>query len=145
MQRTSLCNGHYFKVPMVSSVEWFHCIFILHSFQWCDNKTLEHLMYAKGGWVGLFCFLTNIFQISLKYLPNIVILCFQFVKFPWEKYMLRVDEDGRMLCLSWQRMFIFSNTNVIEKSDICWQKFLTSFNSITKSTCCSVRLNMMKR
>ena len=47
-----------------------------------------------------YCILTNIFQITFKYLQNIVRLCFHFVKFPWEKYnMLGADEDGRMLFL----------------------------------------------
>ena len=137
MQRTSLCNGHYFEVPMVSSVEWFHCIFILHSFQWRDNKTLEHLMYAKGRWVGLFCFLTNIFQISLKYLPNIVILCFQFVKFPWEKYMLRANEDGRMLFLHnefWLHIF---------KCGHLWIKMSNFVQFNNKKHFCKARLNIM--
>ena len=41
--------------------------------------------------------------------------------------------------LSSQRIsVIFSNANGIEKLDICWQKFLTLFNSITRSTCCNV-------
>ena len=45
-----------------------------------------------------YCFLTNIFQVNFKYLQNIVILCFQFVKFPCEKYhILRVYENGQML------------------------------------------------
>ena len=43
-----------------------------------------------------YCFLTNIFQITFKYIQNIVIFCFQFV----ELYkMLRADEDSRMLFL----------------------------------------------
>ena len=55
---------------------------------------------VRGGWVGFYCFLTNSFEITFKYLQNIVILCFLFVKFPWEKdNMLRADEDGRMLFL----------------------------------------------
>ena len=63
-------------------------------------KTLEHLMYCERSRVGFCFFLTNIFQITFKYLQNIVILCFQFVKFTWEKYhMLRTDEDDRMLSL----------------------------------------------
>ena len=104
----------------------------------------------KGGWVGFYCFLANIFQITFKYLQNIVMLCFQFVKFPWEKYhMLSADEDGRMPMFSLLNeflLYIFSNGNWIEKLVICWQEILTSFNSITRSTCCSVRLNiMMKR
>ena len=43
-------------------------------------------------------------------------------------------------------LYIFSNPNGIEKSDICWQKFLILFNSLTRSTCCNLRLDiMMKR
>ena len=55
---------------------------------------------ARGEWVGCYCFLTNIFLITFKYLQNIAILCFQCVKFPWQKYnMLEADENGRMLFL----------------------------------------------
>ena len=105
---------------------------------------------AKEGWVGRYCFLTKIFQITFKYLQSIVILCFQSVKLPWEKYhMLRGDEDGRKQMFSLHKEFlwyIFSNAKGIEKSGIYWQKFLASFKSITRSTCCNVRLNiMMKR
>ena len=42
--------------------------------------------------------------------------------------------------------YILPKANGIDKPDICRQKFLTSFNSITISTCCNARLNiMMKR
>ena len=42
--------------------------------------------------------------------------------------------------------YIFSNADGIEKQGICWQKFLTLFYSITRSTCCNVQLNIiMKR
>ena len=51
------------------------------------------------GWFS-YCFLTKNFQITFKYLQNIVILCFHLVKFPWEKYnLLGADEDCRMLFL----------------------------------------------
>ena len=76
-------------------------------------------------------------------------LCFQFAKFPWEKYhMLRTDEDGQMQMFSLHNeflLYIFSNAKAIEKSDVYWQKFLNSFNSITRSTCCNVRLNIMMK
>ena len=105
---------------------------------------------AKGGWVCFYCFLINSFQITFKYLQNLVIVCFQFVKFLWKNYhMLKADKDGRMrmFCLHKEfLLYISSNANGIEKSDICWQKFPTSFNSITRRTCCNVKLNiMMKR
>ena len=104
---------------------------------------------AKGGWVGFYYFLRNIFQITFKNLQNIIILYFLFVKFPWEKYhMPRADEDGWMWMFSLHNeflLYIFSNANGIEKSDICWQKFLTLFNAVMRSTCCSVRLNTMMK
>ena len=39
--------------------------------------------------------------------------------------------------------YIFSNANGKEKPDKCGQKFLTSFNSITRSTCSYVSVNIM--
>ena len=79
---------------------------------------------ARGGWIGFCCFLTDIFQITFKHLWNIVIPCFPFVKFPWEKdNMLREDEDDRMLLLYDNCLYIFSNVNGIEKPDICWKNF----------------------
>ena len=54
---------------------------------------------ARGGSVGFYCFLANIFVITLKYLPNIRILRFQVVRFPWENNMLKADGDCRMLLL----------------------------------------------
>ena len=51
--------------------------------------------------------------------------------------MLRADEDGQMR--------IISNAKGIEKSDIYLQKCLNSFNSITRSICCNVRLNIMMK
>ena len=70
---------------------------------------------TRGGWIGFYCFLTNIFLITFKYLQNMAILCFQFVKFPWKKInMLRADEDGFFLT---NFCYIFSNANGIEKPD----------------------------
>ena len=48
---------------------------------------------ARRGWdgfSGVLLIFDKHFQITFKYLQNIVILCFQFMKF------LRADEDGRM-------------------------------------------------
>ena len=59
--------------------------------------------------------------------------------------MLRADEDGQMLFLHNEFCNIFPSVNRTEKPAICSQKFLTSFNSITRSNCCNVRLNMIKR
>ena len=53
---------------------------------------------ARGGWVGCYCFLTNILLITFKYLQNIAILCYQFVKLPY-LHLLEADENGRMLFL----------------------------------------------
>ena len=68
-----------------------------------NNVKKEHWniwCIARGGWVDSYCFLTKIFQITFKYLQNMVMLCSQFIKFPWKKYhMLRADEDGQMLFL----------------------------------------------
>ena len=53
--------------------------------------------------------------------------------------MLRADEDSRLPMFSHHNeflLYIFSNANGIEK-------LVTSFNSITRSTCCNVRLNIM--
>ena len=91
-----------------------------------------------------YCILTNIFQITFKYLPNIVRLYFNFVKFFGEKhYMLRADEDGRMLFLDNKLLvYIFKckwnreNTQFLDKT----------FNFVQfnhKNHCCNVNLNMM--
>ena len=49
-----------------------------------------------------------------------VLLCFQFLRFPWEKYnMLRTN--FRMLFLYNEFLLYISNVNGIEKSFICWQ------------------------
>ena len=39
--------------------------------------------------------------------------------------------------------YIFSNVNGIVKPDKYGQKFLTLFNTIARSTCCNVSLNIM--
>ena len=54
----------------------------------CSNMITKHwnIWYiARGGWVGFYCFLTDIFVITLKYLQNIAKVRFQFVKIPWKK------------------------------------------------------------
>ena len=102
---------------------------------------------ARGGWVGFYCFLTNNFQINFKYLQNIAILCFQFVKFPWKN--ITCQKPIKMVECSFfinNFCYIFSNANGIEKPGICWRKILTLFNSIKRRTFCNVKLNiMMKR
>ena len=43
-----------------------------------------------------------------------------------------------------KKVFLFHlSVNGIEKPDKCGQKFLTFFNSVTRSTCCNVSLNIM--
>ena len=106
-----------------------------HGIIWC---------IAKEGWVGFYCFLKNIFQIIFKYLQNIVILWFQ--KFTWEKYhMLREHENGGMVALQNDFLLYILKCTWIEKSDICWQKFLTSVILIKRSTSCNVRLNIVMK
>ena len=73
-----------------------------------------------------YCFLTNIFQITFKYIQNIVIFCFQFVEFPWEKYnMLGLDEDGRMLFLCNELLQALRRRGAEEASAPSPQSFLT--------------------
>ena len=58
--------------------------------------------------------------------------------------MLQADEDGWMLFLHNELLLYISKyKNGIKKPDKCGQKFLTLFNSITKSTSCNVSLNIM--
>ena len=54
---------------------------------------------AKGGWVGFYCFLTNIFQITFKYLQNIG----SFIK----KQTSGTSSDNK-----WQRMTTSENGTV---------------------------------
>ena len=67
-------------------------------------------------------FWQTVFKLPFQYLQNIVILCFQFVKFIWEKYnVLGADEDGQWLFLHNKFScfcYIFSNVNGIEKPGI---------------------------
>ena len=89
-----------------------------------------------------YCFLTNIFQITFKYLQNIVRLCFHFVKFPWEKYnMLGADEDGRMLFLHNELLvYIFKCKWNRETAQFLHKIFsYVQFNQ--KNHCCNVSLN----
>ena len=92
----------------------------------------------------LIAFWQTFFKLPFKYLQNIIILCFEFVKFPWEKYnILRAEEVGQMLFLH-NEFLLYICINEMEKLDICCQKFLTLFNSITKSTCYNLSI-MIKR
>ena len=88
-----------------------------------------------AGCDGVFyCFLTSIFQITFKHIQNMVVFCFQFVEFLWEKYnMLGADEDGRMLFLCNELLL---NANGIEKRDSLLNH---------KNHCCNVRLNVMMK
>lgn len=46
------------------------------------------------------CIWPGIFEITFKYLENLVLLCFHFLKFLLDQYnILAADEDGRMLFL----------------------------------------------
>ena len=101
---------------------------------------------ARGEWVGFYCFLTNIFLITFQYLQNIAILCFEFVTFPWKNVICY--KQMKMVKSSFfikNFCYIFSNANGIEKPGICWQKCLTFFNSITRSTYCNVKLIIMMK
>ena len=93
-----------------------------------------------------YCFLTNIFQITFKYLQNIVI-CFHLVKYPWEKYnMLRADEDCWMLFLHNELLVYISNANRTEKPHKFWTKISNFVKFNHKNHCCNLSLNiMMKR
>ena len=113
-----------------------HPIFILHSLTkhsniWCivtRRKSWFLLLFDKH--------FSNCLQIPSKYSNTMLSIC---------KVSLRKISYAKSRW-RWSNCYIFSNANGIEKSDICWQKFLTSFNSIIISTCFNVWLDiMMKR
>ena len=93
-----------------------------------------------------YCFLRNIFQITFKYLQNTIIFCFQFVKFPWEKYnMLRPDINGKCSFFVTNCCYAFSNANGIEKADSFLIKISNFVQFNDKNHCCNVRLDIMMK
>ena len=86
----------------------FHNSFILVTCYWNIRRFDVHFVkkekiysIKRRRWHGFFIsFWQKNFQITFKCLQNIVILCFQFMKFSWQKYnVLGADEDDRMLFL----------------------------------------------
>ena len=120
---------------------------LVYFYTWFIGKHWKHWKIwcnLRGGWVGFFCFLTNIFQITFKHFQSIVILYIQIVKFPWEKCgILRADEDGRMV--------FFHNEFLLYILKCKWNReikhLLTKISNLVQinsmNTCCSVRLNIM--
>ena len=88
-------------------------------------------------------FWQRIFKLPLKTFQNIVILCFQFVKFPCAKYILKAEMKVVEFSFFITNVCLCTCINGIKKPDISWQKFLISFNSVTRSTFCSFRLNII--
>ena len=95
LSRLLKTQNHIMQYAIVNSFLYF-----IHF----NNLITNHLniwCIARGGWDGFYCFLTNIFQITFKYLQNLVTLHFQLVKSHWEKYNMReADEDAWMLIFS---------------------------------------------
>ena len=113
------------------------------------NETLKHLMYCERSMSSLLLFLTNIFLITFKYLQNIGILCFHFAKFPLKNIIcwknMKIVECSFFITNFY---YIFSNVKCKWNGETrhLLTKMSTFVNSITRSTCCDARLNiMMKR
>ena len=103
-------------------------------------------MYCERRMSWCYCFLANTFLITFKYLQNIAILCFHFVKLPWKKYMLEADENGRMLFLHNEFLLYIFKCKWNRGTRHLLTKISIFVNSVTRTTCCNARLNiMMKR
>ena len=86
------------------------------------------------------------FSNYLHYLQSIAILCFQFVKFPWKKYnMLEADENGRMLFLHNEFLSYIFKCKWNRETRHFPTKMSTFVNSITRSTWCNAKLNIMMK
>ena len=57
--------------------------------------------------------------------------------------MLRADEDGQMLFLHNEFLLYIFKCKWKGKPDKHGQKFLTLFNTLARSTCCNVSLDIM--
>ena len=99
---------------------------------------------VSRGWDGFFTAFWQTF--TYKYLPNIIWLCFHFVKFSWEKYnMLGADEDGQMILLHNELLvYIFKYKWNRETTQFLDKNFnFVQFNH--KNHCCNVSLSMMMK
>ena len=58
--------------------------------------------------------------------------------------MLRANEDGRMLFIHNEFLLYNVKCKWNRATGQIWTKFLTLFNTIARSTCCNVSINIMK-
>ena len=99
---------------------------------------------VSRGWDGFFIAFWQTF--TYKYLPNVVWLCFHFMKLFWEKYnMLGADEDGQMILLHNEFLvYIFKYKWNRETTQFLDKNFnFVQFNH--KNHCCNVSLSMMMK
>ena len=112
------------------------------------NKTLKHLMYCERRMSWLLLLFdknfSNSLQMSSKYRNTMLSVC----KISLKKHnMLEADKNGWMLFL--HNEFLLYNF----KCQMQWNretrhlltKISTFVNSVTRSTCCDARLNMMMK
>ena len=112
------------------------------------NETLKHLMYCERRMSWLLLLFDKIFLMTFKYLQNIGILCFHFAKFPL-KNIICWKQMKMVKCSFFKTNFYFIFSNVKRKWNRETRHLLTKIstfvNSITRSTCCNARLNIMMK